>query len=224
VHTLLEPVDAEKHGARGGFFGWFNWGFERATNGYQSGVDAILERSLRFSLVYGALVIAMAALFLRLPTAFLPEEDQGILFTQIVLPAGATREQTLTVIEQVERYFLQEEADAVQQMIAVVGFSFAGSGQNMGLAFVCMKDWALRDRPELRVAAVAQRAMRAFSQIREAQVFAFVPPAAIELGTANGFDLHLQDLVGLGHEALMDARNALPRHGRTGPETRRRAP
>jgi len=93
--TLLEPVDAEKHGARGGFFGWFNWGFERATNGYQSGVDAILERSLRFSLVYGALVIAMAALFLRLPTAFLPEEDQGILFTQIVLPAGATREQTL---------------------------------------------------------------------------------------------------------------------------------
>jgi multidrug efflux pump len=222
--TLLEPVDAEKHGARGGFFGWFNWGFERATNGYQSGVDAILERSHRFSLVYGALVIAMAALFLRLPTAFLPEEDQGILFTQIVLPAGATREQTLTVIEQVERYFLQEEADAVQQMIAVVGFSFAGSGQNMGLAFVCMKDWALRDRPELRVAAVAQRAMRAFSQIREAQVFAFVPPAAIELGTANGFDLHLQDLVGLGHEALMDARNALPRHGRTGPETRRRAP
>jgi multidrug efflux pump len=222
--TLLEPVDAEKHGARGGFFGWFNWGFERATNGYQSGVDAILERSHRFSLVYGALVIAMAALFLRLPTAFLPEEDQGILFTQIVLPAGATREQTLTVIEQVERYFLQEEADAVQQMIAVVGFSFAGSGQNMGLAFVRMKDWALRDRPELRVAAVAQRAMRAFSQIREAQVFAFVPPAAIELGTANGFDLHLQDLVGLGHEALMDARNALPRHGRTGPETRRRAP
>jgi hydrophobe/amphiphile efflux-1 (HAE1) family protein len=206
--TMLKPVDTERHEARGGFFGWFNRGFEKSTGGYRGVVNGILKRRLRASLAYGLLVAAMIALFVRLPTAFLPEEDQGILFAQIVLPAGATREQTVAVIEQVEQYFLEKEADAVQQMIAVAGFSFAGSGQNMGIAFVRMKDWTLRDRPDLRVAAVAQRAMRAFSQIRDAQVFAFVPPAAIELGTANGFDLHLQDRVGLGHKALMDARNA----------------
>ena len=207
--TLLKSIDAGQHAAQGGFFGWFNRVFNRATAGYHAGVAGLLKRGVRFLLVYLVLVAAMAVVFLRLPTAFLPEEDQGILFAQIVLPAGATRERTLAVIEQVERYFLQDEADAVQQMIAVAGFSFAGSGQNMGLAFVRMKDWGLRDRPELRVAAVAQRAMRAFSQIRDARVFAFVPPAAIELGTANGFDLHLQDRVGLGHEALMAARNQL---------------
>jgi multidrug efflux pump len=207
--TLLKSIDAGEHAAQGGFFGWFNRVFNRATAGYHAGVAGLLKRGVRFLLVYLVLVAAMALVFVRLPTAFLPEEDQGILFAQIVLPAGATRERTLAVIEQVERYFLQDEADAVQQLIAVAGFSFAGSGQNMGLAFVRMKDWGLRDRPELRVSAVAQRAMRAFSQIRDARVFAFVPPAAIELGTANGFDLHLQDRVGLGHEALMAARNQL---------------
>ncbi len=205
--TLLKSIDAGQHAGQGGFFGWFNRVFNRATAGYHAGVGGLLKRGVRFLLVYLVLVAAMAVVFLRLPTAFLPEEDQGILFAQIVLPTGATRERTLAVIEQVERYFLKDEADAVQQMIAVAGFSFAGSGQNMGLAFVRMKDWGLRDRPELRVSAVAQRAMRAFSQIRDARVFAFVPPAAIELGTANGFDLHLQDRVGLGHEALMAARN-----------------
>ena len=207
--TLLKPIDADHHAARGGFFGWFNRVFDRASDGYRSGVAGMLKRRRRFLLVYAALVAGLAVLFIRMPTAFLPEEDQGFLLTQIVLPAGATRERTLAVIEQVERHFLQDESEAVQQMIAVAGFSFAGSGQNMGLAFVRLKDWSLRDRPELRVDAVAQRAMRAFSQIRDAQVFAFAPPAVIELGTANGFDLHLQDRVGLGHDALMQARNQL---------------
>ena len=207
--TLLKPVDGEAHAGRGGFFGWFNRAFERAAGGYQAGVAGVLQRGLRFLLIYLLIGAAMAALFLRMPTAFLPAEDQGFLITQITLPSGATRERTLAVIEEVERYFREEEADTVDQMIAVAGFSFAGSGQNMGLAFVRLKDWSLRQRPELRVDAIAGRAMQAFARIRDAQVFAFVPPAVLELGTANGFDLELQDNVGKGHAALMEARNQL---------------
>jgi multidrug efflux pump len=207
--TMLKPIDGSSHAQRGRFFGWFNRGFGGMARGYQWGLAGMLKRGLRFFLVYVLLVAGMAVIFTRMPTAFFPEEDQGFLLTQIVLPSGATRERTLAVIEQVERHFLEDESEAVQQMIAIAGFSFAGSGQNMGLAFVRMKDWNLRDRPDLRVQAVARRAMAAFSKIRDAQVFAFVPPAVIELGTANGFDLHLQDRVGLGHEALMAARNQL---------------
>ena len=205
--TLLKPVDPAEHAGRRGFFGAFNRAFDRAANGYRTGVAGMLGRSLRFLFIYLLIGAGMAALFVRLPTAFLPEEDQGFVMTQIMLPAGATKERTLAVIEQVERHFLEDEA--VEQMIAVAGFSFAGSGQNMGLAFVRLKDWAQRNRPDLRADAVAGRAMQALSGIRDAMVFALVPPAVLELGTAGGFDLHLQDRVGLGHEALMQARNQL---------------
>ena len=207
--TLLRPVDQDGHAHRRGFFGWFNRGFERTADAYLGANRYIVKRGLRFVLVYMLIGAALVVGFTRLPSSFLPVEDQGFLITQIVLPAGATRERTLAVIEQVEKHFLEDESATVDRMIAVAGFSFAGSGQNMGLAFVQLKDWSLRDSPELRVQAIAARAMQAFAKIRDAQVFAFVPPAVIELGTANGFDLYLQDNAGLGHQALMEARDKL---------------
>ena len=205
--TMLQPIDDETHAARGGFFGAFNRGFERARGGYLALVGGMLMRRRRSLFVYGLLVAVMAALFLRIPTAFLPDEDQGILFNQIVLPAGATQERALEVIEQVEAHFLSDPA--VEQMVAVAGFSFAGSGQNMAIAFVRLKDWSERQTPDLSLNAVVGRAMQAFSKIRDAQVFAFPPPAVMELGTANGFDLYLQDQANVGHDALMQARNQL---------------
>jgi len=205
--TMLKPIDHQTHAARRGFFGWFNRGFERASNGYLAGVKGMLLHRRRSLFVYGLLVAVMVVLFIRTPTAFLPDEDQGILFTQIVLPAGATQERTLEVIKQVEKHYLNDPA--VDRMISVAGFSFAGSGQNMGIAFVRMKDWSDRQDPSLSLKAVIGRAMQAFSQIRDARVFAFPPPPVMELGNANGFDLYLQDQANLGHDALMQARNQL---------------
>ncbi|MBU4230337.1 MAG: efflux RND transporter permease subunit, partial [Proteobacteria bacterium] len=146
---------------------------------------------------------------LRLPTAFLPDEDQGFIICQVQLPAGATQERTLKLIEQLEHHFLEREAESVEAIITIAGFSFAGRGQNMGLAFVRLKDWNLRESKELKAAAVAGRAMQAFSQFRDGLAFAFSPPAVVELGQANGFDFQLQDRGGLGHDKLMEARNQL---------------
>ncbi|RKT42836.1 efflux RND transporter permease subunit [Thiocapsa rosea] len=201
--TLLKPGH---QGERRGFFGWFNRNFNRGTGGYIKGVKGILGRRKLFLVVYLMLVVGLGLSYARLPTAFLPDEDQGILITQVMLPAGATRERTLEVLREVERHFLEDESEAVQELITVAGFSFAGQGQNMAFGFVRMKDWDERKRPDLKVKAVAGRAMKAFSQIRDAQVFAFVPPAVIELGTGTGWDAQLQDRGGVGHEALMAAR------------------
>ncbi len=156
-------------------------------------------------MMYLLIGVGVALLFMRLPSAFLPDEDQGVLFSQIMLPAGSTREQTLEVIKKVENHFLNDPA--VQQMVAVAGFSFGGTGQNMGFAFIRLKPWEQRNTPDLRVKAVAGRAMQAFGKIREAMVFAFAPPAVMELGQASGFNFYLQDNAGLGHDALMGARN-----------------
>jgi multidrug efflux pump len=211
--TLLKPV-AKGHSAgeagwfRRGFY-WFNKGFNRGASGYQSVVARSFNKPLRYLMVYAAIVAAMAFFFLRLPTAFLPDEDQGILICLVQLPAGATQERTLKVVEQLEKHFLEKEEKAVEAVIAVAGFSFAGRGQNMGLAFVRLKDWKLRKSPELKAAAIAGRAMAAFSQIKDGMAFAFSPPAVIELGQANGFDFMLQDRGGIGHDKLMEARNQL---------------
>ncbi len=149
----------------------------------------------------------MVFLFLRLPTAFLPAEDQGVLFTQVQAPVGATQERTMEVIRKVERHFLDNEKDAVQSVFTVQGFSFGGSGQNTGVAFVSLKDWSQRASPELAAGAVARRAMGAFSQIKDAFVFAFAPPPVPELGIAGGYNFYLKDNAGLGHDALTQARN-----------------
>ncbi|NEX19206.1 efflux RND transporter permease subunit [Thiorhodococcus mannitoliphagus] len=204
--TLLKPIP---HGPRRGFFGWFNRNFQRSVNLYEKSVAGIVKRRWSFVGVYLVLVAVMWGLHERMPTSFLPEEDQGILILQVMLPSGATRERTIQVLEQVEDYFRENEQETVQELITVAGFSFAGQGQNMAIGFVRLKDWSLRDRPDLRAQAIAGRAMRALSQIRDARVFALSPPAVIELGTASGWDVQLQDRAGLGHEALTAARGQL---------------
>mgnify|MGYP001765033024 FL=1 len=209
--TLLKPVEkGHGHGEGGwlsGFFGWFNRMFARNTQRYESAVGKILQRSLRFLAIYAAIIGVLVLLFARLPTAFLPEEDQGVMFTQVMLPAGATQERTVGVLKKVEHHFLENEKDNVRSIFTIAGFSFGGTGQNMGLGFVGMKHWDERQGPGQDVKSVAGRAMAAFSQIREAMVFAFVPPAVLELGTASGFNVQLQDRSGLGHDALIAARN-----------------
>jgi multidrug efflux pump len=211
--TLLKPVPkGHQPGESGwfkGFFRWFNRIFDRSRGLYERIVGRSFNQPVRYLLVYGAIVAAMVFFFLRLPTAFLPDEDQGFIVCQIQLPAGASQERTLKVIEQMEKHFLETESKTIDSLITVAGFSFAGRGQNMGLAFVRLKDWKERQSPELKAPAVAGRAMRAFSQIRDGMAFAFSPPAVLELGQANGFDLQLQDRGGLGHNKLMEARNQL---------------
>jgi len=209
--TMLKPVEqGHAHGEGGplsGFFGWFNRMFARSALRYQGAVGGILRRRLRFLALYLAIVGVLGLLFLRMPTSFLPEEDQGVMFNQIMLPPGATQERTLEVLKKVEQHFLQNEKDTVRSIFTVAGFSFGGGGQNMGIAFVNLKHWDERQGPGMRVKDVAARAMAAYAQIREAMVFAFVPPAVLELGTSSGFNVQLQDRIGLGHDALIAARN-----------------
>jgi len=209
--TMLKPVEKGHEHGEGGlfgrFFGWFNRKFNNGTQRYERAVGGILKRSVRFMAIYVAIVVVLGLLFVRMPTSFLPEEDQGIMFNQIMLPAGATQERTLEVLEKVEQHYLQNEKDAVRAIFTVAGFSFGGSGQNMGIGFVNMRPWDERRAAGLDVQSVAGRAMGAFAQIREAMVFAFVPPAVIELGTSGGFTVQMQDRSGLGHEALLAARN-----------------
>ncbi len=211
--TLLKPVGKGHHSGDSGwftwFFRWFNKVFEYCRDKYERIVGRSFGKPVRYLVVYGAIVAAMVFFFLRLPTAFLPDEDQGFIICQVQLPAGATQERTIKVIEQLEHHFLENEKKSVEAIITVAGFSFAGRGQNMGLAFVRLKDWKLRQTPDLKAPAVAGRAMGAFSKIKDGMAFAFSPPAVVELGQANGFDLMLQDRGGIGHEKLMEARNQL---------------
>ena len=207
--TMLKPIGGDHVHSQHGFFGWFNRWFDSATLRYQSGVSYVIRRAGRFMLIYLVLIGGLVFMFKTLPTGFLPDEDQGMLFAQIQLPTGATQEETTKVLERVERYFLEEEKESIDSLMGVLGFSFAGNGQNMAMAFVRLKDWSERQDPSLKVDAVSKRAMAAFSKIRNAQVFAFAPPAIMELGNATGFDFQLQDKSGLGHEALLQARNQL---------------
>ncbi|CAH2031893.1 efflux RND transporter permease subunit [Trichlorobacter ammonificans] len=211
--TLLKPIEKGHHfgetGWFSGFFRRFNKAFDFCKHKYEGIVGRSFDKPLRYLVVYGGIVAAMVVLFMRLPTAFLPDEDQGFIICQLQLPAGATQERTLKVIEQMEHHFLENEKDSVETIITVAGFSFAGRGQNMGLAFVRLKDWELRKNPNLRAPAVAKRAMGAFAHIKDGLAFAFSPPAVVELGQANGFDFMLQDRAGVGHEKLMEARNQL---------------
>ena len=207
--TFLKPEKKGHKAKSTGFLGWFNRSFERSSDSYQRGVGAMIRRAGRSMLIYALLLGVLAFVFMRLPTSFLPAEDQGVLFAQIQLPTGATQARTLKVIEQVEQHFLVGEKDTVKSVFAVAGFSFGGSGQNMGIAFIRLKDWDERKSAAQRVPAIVGRAMGTFSQIKDAFVFAFAPPAVFELGNASGFDLMLKDQAGLGHDALMAARNQL---------------
>ena len=207
--TLLKPVSAEHHEKKSGFFGWFNTKFDHSVNHYTNSVSGIVRKTGRYLAVYLIIVIGMAVLFMRLPTSFLPEEDQGVFMTMIQLPAGATQERTQKVLDQVTQYYLTNEKANVESVFTVNGFSFSGQGQNSGLAFVSLKPWNERSGEENSVEAVIARATRAFSQIRDGLVFPFNMPAIVELGTATGFDFELIDQGGLGHTALTQARNQL---------------
>jgi multidrug efflux pump len=205
--TLLKPIRKGEHFSENWFFRGFNRVFDVSQNKYAGMVHNMLGKRARYMVIYLLIVAVMGVMFMRMPTAFLPDEDQGVLFVQLQLPTGSTQEQTLESLKRVEAHFRDSETDAVRSVFSVAGFSFGGSGQNAALAFVMLKDWKERQRPDLRVKAVAGRAMMAFSQIREAMVFAFAPPAVMELGNAGGFDLQLQDRAGVGHATLLAARN-----------------
>ena len=207
--TLLKPVSADHHEKKSGFFGWFNAKFDHSVNHYTNSVSGIIRKTGRYLVVYLVIVIGMAVLFMRLPTSFLPEEDQGVFLTMIQLPAGATQERTQKVLDQVTHYYLNNEKANVESVFTVNGFSFSGQGQNSGMAFVSLKPWEERNGSENNVESVIARATRAFSQIRDGLVFPFNMPAIVELGTATGFDFELIDQGGLGHAALTQARNQL---------------
>ncbi|EMK3667540.1 efflux RND transporter permease subunit [Salmonella enterica] len=207
--TLLKPVSAEHHEKKSGFFGWFNAKFDHSVNHYTNSVSGIVRNTGRYLIIYLLIVVGMAVLFLRLPTSFLPEEDQGVFLTMIQLPSGATQERTQKVLDQVTHYYLNNEKANVESVFTVNGFSFSGQGQNSGMAFVSLKSWEERNGEENSVEAVIARATRAFSQIRDGLVFPFNMPAIVELGTATGFDFELIDQGGLGHDALTKARNQL---------------
>jgi hydrophobe/amphiphile efflux-1 (HAE1) family protein len=209
--SLLRPVPKGHEAAETGFrllrpfFLWFDRFFHRARANYLGVVGHMLGRKVRFAVLFLLLVAGMAFLFHRMPTGYLPDEDQGVLLTMVQLPVGSTLEQTQGVMAAVRDHFLTREPDAVASVMAIAGMGFAGRGQNQGLMFVKLKDWDLRDRPDLRAPAVANRAMGALAGVRGAVVFTFPPPAVTELGVATGFDLMLQDRSGVGHAKLTEA-------------------
>ncbi|TIQ32279.1 MAG: efflux RND transporter permease subunit [Mesorhizobium sp.] len=205
--TILRPP--RDHATQRGPFGWFNRAFDRGTTAYRDGSHGIINRGKRFLVVFLAIVIAMGWMFARLPSSFLPDEDQGILITSVQLPVGATQDRTERVLAQVTDHYLNEEKDAVDGVFTASGFGFGGAGQNVGIAFVRLKDFDKRTSPALAAKAVAGRAMGAFSKIRDAQVFALAPPAIQGFGNTSGFDFYLQDVNGAGHEALIQTRNQL---------------
>ena len=206
--SLLVAKDHEKKPHK--FFQKFNKLFDKTSQKYQKFVGKSMQKTLRYVVIYAAIIGVMGLLFLRIPGGFLPEEDQGLLFSLIQLPSGATQQETQVVLEKVEDYFLDQESDAVEGVFGITGFSFAGQGQNVGLAFVRLKPWEERSGDGLNAQAVAGRASGYFAQtINQARVFAFPPPAVTELGNASGFNMQLQDTGGIGHQALMNARNQL---------------
>ena len=207
--TLLKPLARGEHRARRGFFGWFNRAFASSNRAYVRGLGSVLTHNRRYLAVYAALLLVLGLLFVRIPTAFLPDEDPGAMLGIVQTPPGATRERTEEALSQAREYFLDKEKAVVDGVLTVAGFNFAGVGQNMGLVFVKLKSWDERKGRGQDVQSIARRASGYFATVRDAQIFAVVQPAVSELGNASGFDLQLQDRGGIGHEALLAARNQL---------------
>ncbi|MDA8451248.1 efflux RND transporter permease subunit [Acidovorax sp. NCPPB 3859] len=205
--TLLKPIDPDHHAEKKGFFGWFNRSFKSTTHRYEGWLGKLLRRSGRMMIIYAVLLGAVALVYTRLPTSFLPNEDQGYIITNIQLPAGAAQSRTSDVLHQVEDFMLKQPE--VENIVTVAGFSFSGQGQNAGLAFVILKDWSERSGAEHSAAAISGRAFMALSSIRDAFIFALSPPPIPELGTGTGFNFRLQDRAGQGHDALVAARNQM---------------
>ncbi len=213
--SLLKPVAAGHQPGEHAvfflrpFFLWFDRGFLRIRSLYMKLLDNALSRKRRYAVIFILIVAVMGFLYLRMPTAYLPEEDQGVIFAQVIMPTGATLEQTKMVTAQIENYFNEKEKDAVASCMTIAGVGFSGRSQNNGMVFIKLKDWGLRQRSDLKAKAVAARATVALAGIRNAMIFAFPPPAVPELGMAKGFDFQLLDRGGIGHLALMDGLNQL---------------
>ena len=213
--TLLKPVEKGHEAAETGirvlrpFFLWFDRTFFRVRDLYMAYLNRILGRKARFGAIFLLIVGGMGFLYMRMPTGYLPDEDQGILLTMVQLPVGSTLEQTNKVLDQVRQHFLVDQKDAVASCMTAAGMGFGGRGQNQGLAYVKLKDWDLRNKPGLKAKDVAGKAMQSLSRIRGATIFAFPPPSVMELGAATGFDFMLQDRGGLGHEKLAEIQNQL---------------
>ena len=205
--TMLKPAEKGHHYEKKGIFGWFNRGYAASSKKYQNWVERILGKTPRYLVIYLAIIVAMGWLYMRLPSSFLPEEDQGYFITAIQLPVGATQERTIEVLKLVEAYYMKQPE--VEDVIAVAGFSFSGQAQNAAISFVRFKDWSQRHGTDHHVQAVIARAFGALSSIKDAIVFPLNPPPIPELGNAAGFDFELEDQGGLGHAKLMDARNQL---------------
>ena len=205
--TLLKPVEAGHHHAKSGFFGWFNRGFSRTAKGYESWVARMLRNTGRFLVLYGAIIAVVVLLLNRLPTSFLPNEDQGNILVNVQLPPGATVNRTGSVMNRVEEFMLKQPE--VENMVSILGYSFAGSGQNTGLGFITLKDWHERNGAAHSAQTLVGHAFGALAQVRDAIIFPVSPPPIPELGRANGFAMRLQDRGGNGHDALLAARNQL---------------
>src|SRR5690606_32051767 len=204
--TILKPIPKGQSHAKRGFFGWFNRTFERGVNRYEKGVVSVLRRKVPYLLLYAVIVGAMVMLFSKLPSSFLPDEDQGVMFVQVLGPAGSTMERTQKTVDAMREKLLTEEGDVVQSVFTVTGFTFAGRGQNAAIARVGLKPWEDRAEAGMSVFDLVERTEEHFSGFRDAAVKAFAPPAVMALGNATGFNFFLQDNAGLGHDTLMQAR------------------
>ncbi|SDI25996.1 multidrug efflux pump [Paraburkholderia steynii] len=207
--TILKPIPKGHHGTKTGFFGWFNRTFDNGRDKYHSGVQHVIRRSGRWLVLYLAVIVGVGFLFMRLPKSFLPDEDQGTMFVLVQTPPGSTQETTARTLKNVTDYLLHDEKDIVDSVFTVNGFSFAGRGQNAGIAFVRMKDYSQRQHANQKVQALVGRVFGHYASYKDATVLAVNPPSIPELGTASGFDFELTDNAGLGHDALMAARNQL---------------
>ena len=221
--TILKPVEKGHKEKSSGFFGYFNRGFRRTNQAYESTVKHFVGKTFFYMIIYLVIVAGMMFLFTRIPTGFLPDEDQGILFVQVNTPSGATVGRTGKVLDTIREYFLNEEKANVSGVFTVEGFSFGGRGQSSGLAFVALKDWSMRKGQQNTVQSIVKRAMGRFAKIQDAMAFAFAPPAVIELGNATGFDFELLDRANLGPRQAYGRAQSTARHGGEGSATRGRA-
>jgi multidrug efflux pump len=211
--TLLKPIEPHSrqrgNSVLGGFFRWFNSSFEDTRAWYRHHLEGILNHTKTAMLMYVAIVLVLVFLFYRLPTSFLPDEDQGVVINLINAPSGTELPVTLSVARKILDHYLTDERKNVDYAFAVAGFSFLGAGQNAGIAFVHLKNWEERAGPENAAQAISRRTSAKFSKLPEAQVFSIVPASVPDLGVATGFDLEMEDRGNLGHEGLIQARNQL---------------
>ncbi len=207
--TFLKAEKKSRKLSENRFLNGFNKRLDKIRNFYSQKANNIVKRSFKFFMIYCVMVGGIIVLFMRLPTSFLPTEDQGMMYLMVNAPGGSSLERTNESLKKVEKYFLEQEKENVEHLFTVAGYSAAGRGQNVGFGFIGLKDWSARERADQSVMAISGRSMAALSQIKDAMVFTFFPPPIRELGNASGFDLQLIDRGGLGHEALMTARNQL---------------